>query len=189
MQVRGRLTLADIARIPRPEDDTRYELIDGDLYVSTQPDWEHQYICTGVGEALRGYDRRTSAGVTLNGPGVIFADEDAVAPDVVWVARERFAGLRRTDGKLHGAPDLMVEVLSPGRRNQERDRELKLGQYSRYGVREYWIVDWQQRTVQVYRRVDAALRLEVTLLEQDALTSPLLPGLSIPLADLFPPDL
>jgi Uma2 family endonuclease len=189
MQVRGRLTLSDIAHIPRPMDDTRYELIDGELYVSTQPDLGHQFTCLRLGSRLDRHDELTSAGATYIAPGVIFSDEDAVAPDVVWVSRDRLPTLRHPDGKLHGAPDLMVEVLSPGRRNHERDREVKLGQYSRYGVREYWIADWQQRTVQVYRRVDAALRLEVTLLDQDSLTSSLLPGLSIPLAELFPRDL
>lgn len=187
MHVLGRLTVDDLAFIPQPIDDTRYELIDGELYVSTQPAWEHQFTCRSLVLAVGGHDQRTGAGVTLVAPGVIFSDADAVAPDVVWVARERFRRLVGDDHKLHGPPDIAMEVLSAGRRNEERDLALKLDQYSRHGVQEYWILDWRERTVRVYRRAEAALRLVATLREDDALASPLLPGLSIALPDLFPP--
>ena len=90
-------------------------------------------------------------------------------------------------GHFVAAPELVVEVLSPGSRNERRDRELKLKLYSRQGVREYWIVDWQRREVQVYRREDAALRLVATLASDDTLASPLLPGFACPVADLWPP--
>lgn len=74
----------------------------------------------------------------------------------------------------------MVEVLSPGPANEQRDRELKLSLYSRQGVQEYWIVDWQAQVVQVYRREQAALQLAATLFVGDVLTSPLLPGFTCP---------
>ena len=64
------------------------------------------------------------------------------APDVVWVSKERLAAVLRRDGKLHGAPDLVIEVLSPGAKNERRDREAKLKLYARRGVREYWIINW-----------------------------------------------
>src|SRR5205085_6693914 len=86
--------------------------------------------------------------------GVIFARDEAVAPDVVWVGADRLHSVLWDDGKLHAAPDLMVEVLSPGQANEERDRELKLDVYSRRGVREYWIASWQAHTVELYRRED-----------------------------------
>ena len=84
--------------------------------------------------------------------------EDTIgAPDVVWVSRERLSSVLAEDGKLHGAPDLVVEVLSPGPVNERRDREAKLKLYSQRGVREYWIVDWRQRKLEAYRRQEAAL--------------------------------
>lgn len=89
------------------------------------------------------------------------------------------------DGKLHAAPDLVVEVLSPGPGNEERNRVIKLDVYSRRGVREYWVVDWCQRSVEVYRRERAALRLVSTLHEHDTLESPLFPGFSCRVADFF----
>jgi Uma2 family endonuclease len=72
----------------------------------------------------------------------------------------------------------MVEVLSPGAANKRRDRQLKLDLYSREGVLEYWIVDWQARTVRVYRRDQTVLQLVATLRGAEVLTSPLLPGFS-----------
>jgi Uma2 family endonuclease len=80
----------------------------------------------------------------------------------------------------------MIEVLSPWSLNERRDREAKLKLYSRRGVDEYWIVDWRERTVDVYRREGAALLLAEHLSGEDRLTSPLLPDFTAPLPDLFP---
>jgi len=86
---------------------------------------------------------------------------------------------------LHAAPELMIEVLSPGKKNEGRDRQAKLKLYSRRGVLEYWIVDWRQRRVEVYRRDQIALRLTSTLYAQDTLQSPLLPGFACQISALF----
>jgi Uma2 family endonuclease len=120
-------------------------------------------------------------------PGVIFAPDDAVAPDVVWFeSRESFARAYGADEKLHAA-DLVVEILSPGRENERRDRELKLDVYSRWAVKEYWLADWRVRSVLVYRPGTRGLELAEALGADDTLTSPLLPGFSVPLRELFPP--
>ena len=177
-----RFTISDLDLLP--SDTNRYEIIDGDLHVSTQPHWRHQFTCDQIVTRLREWGGATGQGVPLSAPGVIFAVDQAVAPDVVWISRERFARVVGDDGKLHLAPDLVVEVLSPGPENEGRDRELKRRLYSRQGVREYWIVDWRESVVQVYRRVDAALQLAATLLADDVLTSPLLPGFAQRVGDL-----
>jgi Uma2 family endonuclease len=75
-------------------------------------------------------------------------------------------------------PSYLVEVLSAGEQNEQRDKSVKLKLYSRYGVQEYWIVNWQLQTLEIYRRTDAQLQLVATLLAGDLLTSPLLPGFS-----------
>src|SRR5438045_4351395 len=74
-----------------PDDGKRYEIIDGELYVSKQPNWHHQQACLRLGAALDAWSRQTGAGEANAAPGVIFADDDDVAPDVVWVSRERLA--------------------------------------------------------------------------------------------------
>src|SRR5262249_8118402 len=117
--------------------------------------------------------------------GLIFADDDDVAPDIVWVSSARMASILGADGKLHGAPELIVEVLSPGRANERRDREAKLKLYSRRGVDEYWIVDWRNRQVDVFGQNNAQLQRIATLAETDILMTPLLPALAFKVADLF----
>ena len=177
-------TVKHLKGFPR-DDGNRYEIIDGELHVTTQPSLTHQTICGNGSYALQSWSRQTGAGMVFLAPGVIFAEDAAVAPDLVWVSRARLPLLVGRDGKLHDAPDLVVEVLSPGRENERRDREIKLALYGRRGVREYWLVDWRQREVMVYRHDGGALRLVGNLREEDTLTFPHLPGFSSPVASLF----
>jgi Uma2 family endonuclease len=183
-----RFTSSDLEKFPDIEG-VRYEIIDGELHVSKAPGWHHQYACDGVVVALRNWNEHTGTGVAVSGPGVIFAEDDDVIPDVVWISRERLANALDEAGHLRIAPELVVEVLSPGASNERRDRDLKLKLYSRQGVREYWVVDWVNRRVQVYRREQAALELVATLEGEDALTTPLLPGFACPISDLWTPPI
>ena len=186
MSTTRRFTSADLERLPDVEG-TRYEIIDGELHVSKQPSWEHQYTCSEVVGELRNWSHQTGLGLTLVAPGVLFAEDDDVAPDVVWISHERLATLSGAAGHLTGAPELVVEVLSPGATNERRDREAKLRLYSRQGVDEYWIVDWRARTVDVFRREDDRLGLVATLTSGDTITSPILPRLACPVSTFWPP--
>jgi Uma2 family endonuclease len=179
-----RWTVADVAALPDIREDCRYEIIDGELHVSTQPDWRHQFVADTLVATLNTWGRKTGMGIALSAPGVIFSPDNAVAPDVVWVRRDRFRDVLRRDGKLHSAPDLMVELLSPGTKNVRRDREAKLDLYSRWGVREYWIVDWPTCSIEVYRRQQAQLHLVGALYADDTLQSPNLPGFRSTVGDL-----
>jgi len=181
-----RYTSADLEHLPDVEG-TRYEIIDGELHVSTSPRWEHQYACSGVVAALHAWDNDAKIGVTLIAPGLVFTSDDDVVPDVVWVSRARLGSMLDASGHLRAAPDLVVEVLSPGAKNERRDRRDKLALYSRQGVQEYWIVDWRRQVVEVYRREKGTLRLAATPGSQDRLTSPLLPGFACPVFDLWAP--
>ena len=184
-----RWTVRDLDLFPDPIDDTRYEIIGGELHVSHQPHWRHQLVTSRTHVAVAVWSEETGSGYVLEAPGVIFSQDDAVAPDLVWVAAHRFALVAADDGKLHLAPDLVVEVLSPGRANETRDREIKLDVYSRYGVREYWIVSWEDHSVQVSRREVQQLQTVATLTIEETLTSPMLPGFALPLRRLFAPPL
>jgi len=178
-----RFTSADLEVMP--DDGKRYEVIDGELYVSKQPRYHHQYTCTEVSAQLRNWSKNTGRGRVIAAPGLIFAEDDDVAPDVIWISNERLAAALHEDGKIHDAPELVIEVLSPGFANEKRDRDAKLKLYSRRGVDEYWIVDWLLRSVEVYRRENAALHLMATLRESDTLETPLLPGFSCTIDSLF----
>ena len=181
--VAEKFTSAQLALMP--DDGKRYEIVDGELYVSRQPVFEHQYTCNQLGHLLAQWDEEKNLGVVLQAPGLIFGRHDDVAPDVVWITRQRLAKALDEGGHLTIAPELVIEVLSPGKANQERDREVKLNLYSGRGVDEYWIVSWMQRFVEVYRREDAALKLVATLHYTDNLTSLLLPGFSCPVSNYF----
>jgi Uma2 family endonuclease len=179
-----RWTSRDLEALPDVEG-TRYEIIDGELFVSKQPSWHHQYTCLRIAMELETWSRKTDAGQVNLAPGLIFAEDNDVAPDLVWLSNERLAETLAADGKLHAAPELVIEVLSPGRANLRRDREAKLGLYSRRGVSEYWIIDWQSREIEVYQRTESELRLVTTLHSADTLQSPLLPGFACSLNSLF----
>lgn len=164
----------------------RYELINGVLLVTTQPHSEHQRIAVKLARFLDVWSEEHDSGDVFFAPGIIFAPTEVAAPDVVWVRRERLAALLHADGKVHGAPDLVVEVLSPGAANAECDRVAKRAQYGQ--VAEYWIVDRFQAQVEVYRPTPPhphMLQLAATIGRTGVLTSPLLPGFACPLTRIF----
>ena len=177
-------TVDDLEHLPDDEGKL-YEIIDGELYVSTQPNWEHQFACTQLIYFLQVWSNQTNAGIANFAPGVIFSKENAVAPDVVWISYERLANALHPDGKLHAAPEIVVEVLSPGSENTRRDRKIKLELYSRRNALEYWIINWQGRTIEVYRRKNDKLSLDQILDETDVLETPLLPGFQCQVSKLF----
>jgi Uma2 family endonuclease len=176
-------TSADLALMP--DDGKRREIIGGELYVSTQPHFEHQHTCGRIFALLDAWSARTGLGRATIAPGVLFGDYDNVVPDVAWIASDRLPALLDEAGHLTGAPDLAVEVLSDGPENVRRDRELKRKLYDVRGVREYWIVDWRCREVAVLRRAEGRLALVATLRAEDTLTSPLLPGFAAAVGELF----
>ncbi len=178
-----RWTRSDLELLP--ENGILYEIIDGELFMSGQPHWHHQTTCTNIASELNSGSRTRGLGRVSGNPGVLFSESDNVAPDVVWISNERLAVLMDEAGHLTGAPELVVEVLSPGAENERRDREAKLKLYSLRGVREYWIVDWRTKQVEVYRRVQAQLSLVATLLAEDEISSPLLPGFACRVARFF----
>ncbi|WP_416674510.1 Uma2 family endonuclease [Egbenema bharatensis] len=180
---RVRWTSADLDLLP--DNGTRYEIIDGELFMTRAPRWSHQKIADNICAELNRWSDETGLGEATTTPGIIFSDADNVIPDVVWVSKERLAMLLDEAEHLTGAPELIVEVLSPGEENERRDREVKLKLYATQGVREYWIVDRQLQQVQVYRRQQATLQLAATLFASDEISSPLLPGFGCPLDRFF----
>jgi Uma2 family endonuclease len=179
-----RWTVADLEFLP--DNGTRYEIVDGELLMSSQPSYAHQRVCVNLAVLFDEWSTVTKAGEVNLAPGVIFSESDAVAPDVIWISWQRLAEARRpNDGHLYAPPELVVEVLSPGTSNEERDREVKLKLYSARGIDEYWIVDWRNQTIAIYRRQGPALAHAVTLASADQLTSPLFPGCSRQVSSVF----
>ncbi|AGY60150.1 Uma2 family endonuclease [Gloeobacter kilaueensis] len=178
-----RWTTSDLECLPQSSN--RYEIIAGELFVARAPHWKHQQVSGRIFARLDSWASESGCGQAAIVPGILFGDTDNVVPDVVWASGERLNALLDAAGHLNGAPELVVEVLSPGEQNERRDREFKLKLYSTQGVQEYWIVDWQLQQLEIYRREQAVLRLVATLLSGDTLESPLLPGFSCPIGPLF----
>lgn len=183
MDTLPKLTSADLGLLP--EDGKLYELIEGELYVSRQPSWDHQYTCMRLGRFLDEWNDETGLGAVNTAPGLIFAEDDDVAPDLVWISQETLRTALLEDGKLHSAPELIIEVLSSGRSNEQCVRQAKLKLYTRRGVKEYWIVDGQEHHVDIYRRDETSLNLRATVQNDELLESPLLPGFSCVVSKLF----
>ncbi len=120
---------------------------------------------------------------------LVFTDADNVIPDVVWVSRERLAVLLDEAGHLTGAPELVVEVLSPDNENDRRDRELKLKLYSERGVQEYWIIDWQKQQVEAYRREQIAITVGQYAVSSRPVNQPSTAWFFIPSVSTLPLDL
>ena len=176
-------TTADLELFP--QDGKRYEIIDGELFVTTAPHWYHQRTCGNIYQALNIWSQTTNLGQASLAAGIIFTDTDNVIPDVLWVSNERLTAILDDAGHLTAAPELAVEVLSPGTEQIRRDRELKLKLYSIKGVREYWIVDWRSQQVEIYQRDNAILVQTATLFATNTLTSPLLPNFNCPVSQFF----
>jgi Uma2 family endonuclease len=178
-----RLTNADVESMP--EDGNRYELIDGELYVSSAPSFFHQTILTNIVGAFLEYLRRNPIGRVAPGVGVIFDDYNGVIPDIVFATHGRMSKTL-IGGRFHAAPEIAIEILSPGASNQRRDRNIKRNLYAARGVGEYWVVDPENRSVELYRR-DAAgeLVFDRTIPQGENLTSEILPDFAVPVDSLF----
>jgi Uma2 family endonuclease len=174
-------TVEDYLALP---DDVRAELIGGELYVTPSPDEHHQRISQEICVLLRNALGRTAFGEVFYAPlDVHLPGGDVVQPDLLVVARERASIVERW---VYGAPDLVVEILSPTHR--ERDLVVKRHLYARAGVREYWIVDGEPRGVEVLALEGEAYEPRGWFTGARELVSPLLGPLGATADSLFPPE-
>ena len=179
-QILPLLTVNDLLALP--DDDNRYELIDGDLLVSRAPHIDHQHMLMNLGFSFKVYLERNPIGRIVPEVGVIFDEHNAAIPDLVFITNERYGEIVR-EGKLIAAPDLAIGILSIG--DEARDRNLKLRLYGKFGVKEYWIVDRVARTVDVYLLGEQGLKSVGTFGETNTLESALLPDFALPVAKVF----
>ena len=189
MSITRRYTIADLERMT-PKNGERLELIDGELFVSHAPSWEHQHAANKISSALDTWSETSGVGTTLQTPGIVYSQESGVIPDVVWISWATLRAVRDRAGHFSRSPELVVEVLSPGADNMRRDQETKLRLYSQENVREYWIVNLMRQSVDVFRHDGNQLTLVQTLNSDDVIESPaLLPGFRLAVSRIWPPVL
>lgn len=181
--VKHLMTVKDLEALPYDECH-RYELIEGELHVSPAPGIPHQLVLNNLLIDLGNYLRQNPIGILVPGPGAELSEYNYVIPDIVFARNERLASIVDRD-QFIAAPDLMIEIVSPGSKNRKRDLKLKHTLYEKYGVQEYWAVECWSRSVNVFRLSGNTLVEVMTLKEDDTLESPLFPGLSLKLSTIF----
>jgi Uma2 family endonuclease len=168
-----------------PDDGKRHELIDGEHYVTASPNTRHQKILGSLFLMIGGWLETHPVGQAFFAPyDVVLTNIDVVELDLMYFSHARAAEVI-TDLHARGAPELVVEVGSPGTR--KRDETIKRRLYQRQGVSEYWIVDPKLEVVRVFRREGLSFGRVVELTHEsgDTLTTPLLRGLEMPLERIF----
>ena len=178
-QANIKFTYRDYLQLP---DDKRYELVEGELYLVPSPNLDHQRISRQLGMVLWLHVSRQHLGEIFHAPcDVVFSEINVVQPDLLFVSAQRRSIL--TKANVQGAPDLVVEILSPS--TGPRDLGIKRSLYAKYGVSEYWIVDPEAKTVEVLSWTETGYRTEAVIQEDGMLNSPLFPSLNLALTDIF----
>jgi Uma2 family endonuclease len=178
-QANIRFNYHDYLQLP---EDKRYEILDGELCMVPAPNIRHQTIGLKLKLALYRHVENGKLGLVLDAPcDVLLSQENVVQPDVIFVSKERLQIVG--EANISGPPDLVIEILSPGTRS--RDLEIKWKLYARFGVREYWIVDPEAETVEVFWWTEAGYRAELFVSRIGTLRSPLFPGLNLNLTEVF----
>ena len=178
------LTIADLDAMPE-EEGYRYEIIEGELFVSRSPGLTHQIVISNLFTLFVLFREKNPIVQILTGAGVILSKFSAVIPDLVVLLNEQRDTIITND-RLTGPPALIIEVVSPGSANSRRDRVDKLRLYSKHEALEYWIVDPGKLTVEQYASDGSSLKLMQTLQrEEERLSSAAIPGFSCLLSQIF----
>ncbi len=177
-----KLTYDDLVLFP--DDGKRHELVDGEHFMTPAPGTGHQWVAQRLNALLYQFVEANGLGRVYFAPlDVVLTRHDVVEPDLLFVSKQRLGII--TAPNIQGAPDLVVEILSPTSRRHDEVRKLAL--YDRAGVTEYWLVDPEAETVKAFRRQGAHFGRPELLSARygDVLRTPLLPGLEIRLTAIF----
>ncbi len=177
----GAWTYDDYVRLP--DDGRRYEIIEGELYVTNAPSFDHQFVVSQLNRKMGNFVEERNLGVVLPAPFEVHLSETTrpVQPDVIFIKADK----RPPAGSqvFAGVPDLIVEVLSPS--SVRTDRYVKFDAYEKAGVPEYWIANPKTRSVEVYTRSGQEYALLGEFTEKEVILSKMLEGVDIVTASLF----
>jgi Uma2 family endonuclease len=174
-----KFTYRDYLHLP---EDKRYELIEGELLMIPSPLTYHQRISRNLESMLWGFVKKKGLGEVYTAPtDVVLSRENVVQPDIFFIQKDRLAIVREKN--IQGAPDLIIEILSPALKYKDRVHKKKL--YHKYGVKEYWIVDPQKKQVEQMWLEDEGYKTIGIYGLEDTMGSPMLKGLKVRLREVF----
>jgi Uma2 family endonuclease len=177
----GQWTYADWEALP--DDGNRYEVIDGVLYMSTAPSYYHQWLIKRFYRLLGiPAEDRKLAECGFAPIGVLMPGAAPVQPDFVLILTGHLSIIK--DRRIHGVPDLIAEVLSPG--SKDYDEDVKLQAYARAGLPEYVVLDPAERQLRLYRLSKPGEYAQVQKYNPgDSVTFACLPDIVVPISELF----
>jgi Uma2 family endonuclease len=176
-----KLTYRDYARLT-PPDSGDYELHDGNIILMPTPTPKHQRLSMRLSNRLFNHIETNQLGEVFTAPmDTVFTANDVLQPDLLYLSTSRLHLIG--DKKIEGAPDLVVEILSPS--NTTKEMSYKKFIYEVSEVREYWVINVEKKTITQYESIENELRIRQIYQEQDTLTSVVLEGFSVAIAGLF----
>jgi Uma2 family endonuclease len=177
----SKLTYDEFQTLPR-DGSKRFELIEGEVFMTPSPNTSHQRAVARLLRALADFADEHDLGEVFIAPyDIVFSKWTALEPDLLFVGKEQRSII--TDANVQGVPDLVIEILSPS--NKEYDRDTKLRAYEKAGVPEIWYFDPEDKTAEILN-LGSDGRYRVTRLSANAgITSRVFPGLSLMLDRVF----
>ena len=172
-------TYADYAEL---SEGAPYELIAGDLVMAPSPTFRHQQVSLRLSAAIFRHAEQHGGGEVVAAPmDVSLSEETTVQPDLIYVASERRKII--SEQRIHGAPDLIVEILSPS--TAHRDIGIKKRLYEQHGVREYWTVDPESQAVEIHVNTESGFQQQARVVESGSAASTVIDGFRVDIAELF----
>lgn len=161
-----------------------YELLNGEIVERSSPSIEHQDILMRLAFEMELFNRTNNLGIILPAPlDVVLDDENVPQPDLIFIKKERNFLYENRKSALTGTPDLVVEIIWPS--SVRRDRFVKRDIYERFGVPEYWLVDPQNRSIEIYRLVENQFKIHEVASENEEIHSISLENFTLDLARIF----
>jgi Uma2 family endonuclease len=166
------------------DDDQRYEILDGELVVTPAPGTRHQRVLAKLGARFEQFIAEHALGEVYFAPtDVVFGGREVVQPAILFLRAEQVKQIVQ-ERAVHGSPDRVVEILSPG--SLHRDRHRKRALYERVGIPEYWIVDPANRAIEVFSLGASGYELSAFAAQEGGVTSRIVDGFSVTVAEIMP---
>ena len=174
-----KFTYEDYVHMPEGK---RYEIVEGELYMVPAPTTTHQRISRKLEEMLSRFVEERKLGEVFYAPiDVVFSETDIVQPDIIFISNENKNIIKEEN--IKGAPDLIIEILSPS--GAQRDKIIKKKLYARNGVKEYWLAEPQKKTIEALVLEKRGYETFKVFSDKEVLTSRLIKGLQIPVENIF----